>query len=145
MYEHYLCDTCTHSGRPFNTFIVDLQNKGKTCKFGMLYDTLIRDCNVCGIDLNTVRKCLLCNANLSLEDAIATVHAAESSKTQHEKMNIPEWQTDTHKKNLMKGEPCCRCGTVHKKRNVLLMEKHTTSVMAKIILPKCALLNCQQL
>ena len=128
-YERYVFNSCTQNGRPFDTFVVDLRNKAKTCEFGAMQDTLIRDRIVCGIDSNTIRERLLRNTDLSLDDAIATVSAAESSKTQLENMNSSKHQVDavgqqqrsfveidnTSKKNPMKGDPCRRCGTVHAK------------------------------
>lgn len=53
-YERYIFNTCTQSGRPFDTFVVDLRNKAKTCEFGALQNSLIRDRIVCGIDSNRI-------------------------------------------------------------------------------------------
>ena len=42
-YEWYRFNTCTQDSRPFDTFLVDLINKAKTCEFGTLQDSLIKD------------------------------------------------------------------------------------------------------
>ena len=114
-------------GHSTRSLLTDLRNKAKTCEFGALRDTLIRDRIVCGIDSNTVRERLLRNTDLGLEDAIAAVRAAESSKTQLQKLNVPDRQVDAlgkrqqnetdnkAKNNSKPGEPCRRCGTLHEK------------------------------
>ena len=81
-------------GHSTRSLLTDLRNKAKTCEFGALRDTLIRDRIVCGIDSNTVRERLLRNTDLGLEDAIAAVRAAESSKIQLQKLNVPDRQVD---------------------------------------------------
>lgn len=58
--------------------------KAKTFKLGTLHDSLIKDRIVCGLDSKNVRERLLRNNELTLELAINTVRAAETSKTQIE-------------------------------------------------------------
>ena len=79
-YERYIFNSCTQNGRTINVFVTDLRSKAKTCEFGDLQDSLIRDRIVCGIDNNT-REHLLRNNNI-LEKAIDDVRGAETSKTQ---------------------------------------------------------------
>ena len=47
---------CSQNGRPLDVFLVDLQSKPKTCEFGELQNSFIRDQIVCGIDNNAVRE-----------------------------------------------------------------------------------------
>ena len=81
-YERYLFFSCTQNSRTIDAFVTDLRMK--TCEFGTLHDSLIKDRIVCGIDNNSVRERLLRNTELTLQVAINTVRAAETSKTQIE-------------------------------------------------------------
>ena len=86
-YERYIFNSCTQNGRTIDAFVTDLRSKAKTCEFGDLQDSLIRDRNVCGIDDNNTRERLLRNNALTLEKAIDAVRAAETSKTQTQELN----------------------------------------------------------
>ena len=54
-------------------FLLDLCNKAKTCEFGTLQDSLIKDRIVCGIDDKSIRERLLRDSDLTLEKAIDIV------------------------------------------------------------------------
>ena len=58
-YQRYLFNTCCQDGRAFDVFLVDLRGQAKSCEFGTLEDSLIRDRVVCGIDEKSVRERLL--------------------------------------------------------------------------------------
>ena len=111
--------------------------KAKTCEFGTLHDSLIKDRIVCGIDNNSVRERLLRNTELTLEVAINTVRAAKTSKTQIETLtnsaleaaaiNLGRKQNQKIKPPLRKQplklteqkqskKTCGRCGSHHKPR-----------------------------
>ena len=47
-YERYLFFSCTQNSRTIDAFVTDLSMKAKTCEFGTLYDSLIKDRIVCG-------------------------------------------------------------------------------------------------
>ena len=135
-YERYLFFSCTQNSRPIDAFVTDHRMKAKTCEFGTLHDSLIKDRIVCGIDNNSVRERLLRNNDLTLEVAINTVRAAETSKTQVETLTNPpleaaavhvsrknqkpkqpprnQPQRSTDQKQTKK--PCGRCGSHHKPR-----------------------------
>ena len=68
--------------RPFDTFLIDLINKAKSCEFEDLRDSLITDRIVCDIDCKLTRERLLRNSDLTLEKAVTFVRACETSKTQ---------------------------------------------------------------
>ena len=70
---------CKNS-RTVDTFITDLRMKVKTCEFGTLHDSLIKEKIVCAIDNNSVRERLVRNTELTLEVAINTVLVAETIK-----------------------------------------------------------------
>ena len=86
-YKRYIFNSCTQNGRTIDAFVTDLRSKAKTCEFGDLQDSLIRDRIVCGIDDNNTRERLLRNNALTLEKAIDAVRAAETSKTQTQELN----------------------------------------------------------
>ena len=88
-YEHYLFFSCSQNGRPIDVFVTDLRTKVKTCEFGTLHNSLIRDRIVCGIDNKNVRQRLLHNNELTLEAAINDIRAAETSKTRTEALTNP--------------------------------------------------------
>ena len=135
-YERYLFFSCTQNSRPIDAFVTDLRMKAKTCEFGTLHDSLIKDRIVCETDNNSVRERLLRNNDLTLEVAINTVRAAETSKTQVETLTNPpleaaavhvsrknqkpkqpprnQPQRSTDQKQTKK--PCGRCGSHHKPR-----------------------------
>ena len=83
-YERYLFFSCTQNSRTIDAFVTDLRMKAKTCEFGTLHDSFIKDRIVCGIDNNSVRERLLRNTELTLEVAINTMRATETSKTKIE-------------------------------------------------------------
>ena len=79
-YERYAFNTCIQNGRTLDAFLLDLRNKAKTCEFGTLQDSLIKDRIVCGIDDKSIRERLLRDNDLTLKRAIDIVRAAETSK-----------------------------------------------------------------
>ena len=68
--------TCIQNTRPFDTFLIDLINKAKSCEFENLHDSLIRDRIVCGIDCKQTQERLLRNSDLTLE--LTFVRACET-------------------------------------------------------------------
>ena len=115
-----------------DAFILDLRNKAKTCEFESLQDSLIKDRIVCGIDSNSIRERLLRDNDLTLEKAISIVRAAETSKTQVQRLNNPSLEVESiHKnfertsrrkyqreetkpsRNVSKTQYCSRCGSNH--------------------------------
>ena len=80
-YERYLFNTCIQDGRTFDAFLVDLRNTAKTCKFGDITDSLIKDRIVCGLDDKTVRERLLRDNELTLDKAISIAKPVEVSKS----------------------------------------------------------------
>ena len=60
----------------------------RTCSYGDLSDSLLRDRIVIGIRDNTVRKTLLQKRNLTLNDAVDVCKAAEAAKQQMSNMGV---------------------------------------------------------
>ena len=137
-FERYKFNTCIQDGRPFDAFLVDLVNKSKTCEFGELKNSLIKDRIVCGIDNSELRERLLRDTKLTMEKAIEFMRAAETSKTHAKSLNESQLeasvinkshnsvkkpnQTNTTSTTKQKNgrsdqkhpsKPCKRCGTKH--------------------------------
>ena len=90
---------CAQNGRTLDAFLLDLRNKATTCEFGSLQDSLIKDRIVCGIDNKSVRERLLRDNDLTLDKAINIVRAAETSKTQVEKLSNPSIEVESLNQN----------------------------------------------
>ncbi len=98
-YERYVFNTCIQNGRTLDAFLLDLRSKAKTCEFGTLQDSLIKDRIVCEIDDKSIRERLLRDSDLTLEKAIDIVRAAETSKNKVQKLNNSSLEVESIKKN----------------------------------------------
>ena len=87
----------TRSQKPDETidqYVTDLKLKSRTCEFGELRDSLIKDRVVCGICSDQVRERLLRDPELTLQKAIDTCRAAEVTKAQMK--NLTEEEKTVH-------------------------------------------------
>ena len=80
--RHRFNSRVQQQGETFDSFITDVKTKAKSCEFGMLQDSLIKDRIVYGILDDRIREQLLRTADLTLDKAIETCQAAEQSRTQ---------------------------------------------------------------
>ena len=138
-YERYKFNTCVQHGRPFDAFLVDLVNKSKTCEFGELKNSLIKDRIVFGVDNSELRERLLRDTKLTMDKAIEFMRAAETSKSHAKSLDEgqleasvinkssakparksnPTSSTTTKPKNPRvdqrqpRNQPCKRCGIKH--------------------------------
>ena len=69
-------------GENVDDYITSLRKMARKCNFGMLSDVLIRDRIVCRILDNAVRKRLLEQPSLTLNQCIDKCKAAEATKAQ---------------------------------------------------------------
>ena len=69
-------------GETVEQFVIDLKLKAKTCAFGDMSDSMIRDRIVLGIASQRVRERLLREDNLNLANAVKICQAAEATQTQ---------------------------------------------------------------
>ena len=67
-YKFFLCDQ--KQGVGFVQYLAELHTLSKTCEFGNLEDSLVRDKIVCGIPDNGLRERLLREPNLTLDKTI---------------------------------------------------------------------------
>ena len=126
-----------------DSFVTDLRLKSKTCEFGNLKDSLIRDRVVVGIRDSRLKEKLLRDPGLTLERAVDVCKANEAAQAQMKVLtgSIPEDSSAVHtvkKGRSKKGKSknadkdrqekpkaqqdgqnaflCKRCGKTHKRR-----------------------------
>lgn len=117
-------------GETFDSFLVDLKLKAKTCNFGLLQDSMVRDQIVFGINDKKVRERLLRETELTLNEAVRICQASEiaiqHAKTfsEHTKMSGSDNSavaavTEKQKSGMSKLKQqkelfnCKRCGKRH--------------------------------
>ena len=71
-----------------DTYVTALKELIRSCSYGDLSDSLLRDRIVIGISDNTVRKSLLQKRKLTLNDAVDMCKAAEAAKLQMSNMGV---------------------------------------------------------
>ncbi len=77
-FERYVFRTrLQQQGETFDSFLMDLKLKARTCNFRLLQDSMIRDQIVFGINDKKVRERLLRETELTLNDAVRICHASE--------------------------------------------------------------------
>ena len=125
-WERHVFNTCDQDiGETIDQYVTKLKTKAKSCEFGTLKDSLIRDRIVCGISSDSTRAKLLREANLTIERAIDICRADEAMVTQMKMLG--ESKTTGHAANLMeisavgtssrgdmKKYRCDKCGGMHR-------------------------------
>ena len=87
-YERHRFFTCNQKqGETIDQYVTELRSRSKSCEFGDLTESLIKDRIVCGIPDNVLRERLLREQDLSLEKALTMCRAAETTKTQVKDLN----------------------------------------------------------
>lgn len=104
-------------------YVTELKVRSKSCEFGALNESLIKDRIVCGIISNQVRERLLREPDLNLKKAVDICRAAEVSKaqmksfTEEEKVHAVKKKTvHTDKQFKSRTINCKYCGSVHEPR-----------------------------
>ncbi|KAJ8017554.1 hypothetical protein HOLleu_44951 [Holothuria leucospilota] len=89
-YERHKFFTCIQKpGESIDHYLTELRTKSKSCDFGDLADSLIRDRIICGIPNNALRERLLREEDLTLSKAVQMCRAAETTRSQ-----VKELQSD---------------------------------------------------
>lgn len=78
-----------------HSFLIDLKLKARTCNFGLLHDSMVRDQIVFGINDKKMRERLLRETELTLTDAVRICHASEVAQ-QHAKTFSEHTKTAAH-------------------------------------------------
>ena len=111
-------------GETIDQYVTDLKKKAKSCEFGDLNDSLIKDRVVCGILSDKTRARLLKQPDLTLAKAIDMCRADETTLTHMKSMGAtntskPETQPVSDEDLDVKAlknkriHPCGRCGNQH--------------------------------
>ncbi len=100
-YERHRFFMCMQrSGETIDQYVTELRHRSKTCEFGELTDSPIKDRIVCGIPDNGLRERLLReqDLDLDLEKALSLCRAAETVKTQAKELLNESCTVDVVKK-----------------------------------------------
>ena len=91
-----------NEGESIDSYVTDLRILSKSCEFGDLTDSLIKDRLVCGVKQDTVRSRLLWETDLTLQKAIDICRAAETSTQQLKAMQgmLAEGNVDIVRKKV---------------------------------------------
>ncbi|XP_044179125.1 uncharacterized protein K02A2.6-like [Acropora millepora] len=114
------------SGETFDKYLTELRLLEKTCDFGTLSDSLLRDRIVCGLSSSTLRERLLREPNLNLKQCIDICRASELSKERNKsldntdsvsrinsrKLTSQDFKSDRHQESKPI-KPCLYCGRQH--------------------------------
>lgn len=109
-------------GEPFEPFARDLRHLSKSCNFGVMEESMIRDQIVFGTSDDKVRQKLLRDKDLTLLKAEQVCKAAELSEAQNQIWAREQRQVDrVHTRPVETGAStafkCSRCGREHGSRN----------------------------
>jgi hypothetical protein len=90
-YERYVFNQRTQSpGETFDVFLADLRRLAKSCEYGAVEDSILRDRLVVGVCEDSTRRKLLQRRNLGLTEAIDICRASEVASKQLKAMKLPE-------------------------------------------------------
>jgi len=102
-WERYMFNTCNQrEGESIDQYVTDLKTKAKSCEFGVLSESLIKDHIICGILDDGTRSRLLREPNLSLAKALDICRANEAISTQ-----MKHLATATFPKESAESEEVC--------------------------------------
>ena len=110
-------------GEPIDHFVTDLRTKAKTCEFGTLTDSLIRDRIVEGVLDDSIRSRLLRETSLTLQKALDICRSSEAASTQMKSLtnDNPGASIATINQRKPISNPrhasCGRCGGRHPKQS----------------------------
>ncbi|XP_038139714.1 uncharacterized protein LOC119782701 [Cyprinodon tularosa] len=116
-------------GLPFDQYLAELHTLSKTCEFGNLRDSLVRDRIVCGTVDNALRERLLRETGLTLDKCVTMCRAAETTRAQAKELRRDETTVHAvHKEQMRKKTftkqkeksaefKCGKCAGTHKPKS----------------------------
>jgi hypothetical protein len=113
MERHVFNTRFQKESEPINAYATDLRIKAASCEYGTLHDELIRDRIVTGITSDTVRKQLLKECNLTLEQALRICQVNELSEQQLTQLSAHKSTPDVSALSQSGIRKCRNCGTQH--------------------------------
>ena len=99
--EQYCIGEVNESFERYNAYVSSLRRLAKTCNYGQLTDSLIRDRIISGMRDNTARKKLLQTQKLTLKQSIDIVRSFEVAGEQLKQMSTPEEVRLLHRKTTV--------------------------------------------
>ena len=127
--RHKLFSRNRQPGESIDRYVKDLRILSKTCEFGILCESLIKDQLVCGVNDARLTERLLRISDLDLNKALEVCRAAEASQEQlHDigTVNPPEYHVEALSTRQKQQQPtrnrspevflnakCSRCGYQH--------------------------------
>jgi hypothetical protein len=128
--ERYkLRSTIQREGETFDQFFTELRKKAKSCGFGELRDSMIRDQIVIGIMDSRLREKLLKTRKLDRKEAISICKASELVKIQSKEMSQSEGIVNTVRRNVYRETVPKSVSEETGKRGENLPPRHTQSVI----------------
>ncbi|KAG5868491.1 hypothetical protein JTB14_005883 [Gonioctena quinquepunctata] len=104
--KHNFLKVVQQEDGPFDEFLGTIETQAKTCEFGNLTDSLLKDEMVFGVQSDVVRDKLLTDENLNLNKSISICRASEQATKQLEEINVLENTPSERKKIVAKILPC---------------------------------------
>ena len=114
------------SGETFDKYLTELRLLEKTCDFGTLSDSLLRDRIVCRLSSSTLRQRLLREPNLNLKQCIDICRASELSKERNKSLDNTDSVSRISSRKITSRDlksnrhqeskhikPCLYCGRQH--------------------------------
>lgn len=142
-YERFVFNKLVQTqNEKFDDFVTELLRKSKSCDFGTLHDSLIKDRIVVGVYNDTDREKLLSEEELTLDKAIKICRASEQARSQINSMKNEPLKVETVKnkyRNKAKSDtkqvvlkqskeyPCKKCGRNHGKNECFAFKKECYS------------------
>ena len=124
-----------NEGESIDAYVTSFRVLSKTCEFGDLADSLLRDRLVCGVKKKTVRSRSLREADLTLQKAIEICRSAETSSQQLKAMQSlsAEGNGDIVRKKEFKNKPNksaeTKAETIQICDNVDINMKHVSALL----------------
>lgn len=100
-------------GEPIDVYVANLRELARTCNYGTLEDSLIRDQVVIGISNSTLRKRLLQESPLTLKKCLEMCRASEAATHQMEDIEPKENISQVTKRVESMVKDCYFCGEDH--------------------------------
>lgn len=137
--RHVFNKRSQHTGESVDKYVTELKTLAKSCEFGDLNDSLIKDRIVCSIQDDAVRARLLRIADLNLSKTIDTCRSSEVSTSQISKLKEQE-RADIHTVQKTKHKP--RPKFQKRASQSTTPDKKTTQSRQSVTTPKGTCLNC---
>ena len=112
--DRHRFNTTNHKAtEPISSYVASLRILANKCEFGTLTNELIRNCIVCGMHSDLVRKHILYEKKLTLESAVIICESNEQSEQNQKLLNK---ESDIHTLHKTYNKPAHKYGKHHGKQ-----------------------------